>query len=337
MARNSKISWTGSTWNPIRGCDPISPGCKNCYAIRIAHRYKWGKGLTVIRSGRPAWSGQIHLVPDKLDEPLRWREPQRVFPCSGADLFHDAVPFEHLAAMYGVMLAARRHTFQVLTKRPERRAEFMRWLVPQFGHRGPWAVLREHALAAGVPARLLPIEWTGPLMAWPAPNIWEGVSVESTPYLSRIDALAEHRPAVLWVSAEPLLERVDFGPHLAKIDWLVVGGESGHPGRDCRPCAMEWIAEIKDACLRAGVPVFVKQLGSWVVSEERMADTVAEASELFGYEVDHPWLWAAGLRDVKGEDPQEWPEDMRVRLFPGDPLPRVKPPPVHDHPELPPA
>ncbi len=328
MARDSKIPWTGPTWNPIRGCDPVSPGCKYCYAVRIAHRFSWGRGLTVIRSDRPAWSGQLHFVREKLDEPLRWRKPRRVFPCSGADLFHEGVPFEYVAAMFGVMAAARRHTFQVLTKRADRIPEFYEWLLNGAGSRG-WVglTLHHHARQAGVSARLLEGALEEPC-PWPLPNVWLGTSVENPDYLWRVERLLEVEAAVSWVSAEPLLARIDFSPYLQgerKLGWVVVGGESGRIGYDCRPCAMEWIDEIKDQCLEARVPVFVKQLGSWVVSEERMAQSVEEANDLrraCGHtERDDPWLWSAGLKDAKGEDPDEWPKEMRVRTFPGDELP----------------
>lgn len=328
MARDSKIPWTGPTWNPIRGCDPVSPGCKYCYAVRMAHRFAWGKGLTVIRSGRPGWSGEIQFVREKLDEPLRWRAGRRVFPCSGADMFHERISFDYIAAMFGVMAAAHWHTFQCLTKRPERIKPFFDWLVSGEGSRGyVWQSLYEHARMAGVPESRLDGRMGSP-WPWPLPNVWLGTSVENNDYRWRIERLQEVDAQVRWVSAEPLLDRLDLRPYLKgerALDWVVVGGESGRPGHDCRPCAMEWIDEIKDQCLEAGVPVFVKQLGSWVVSEERMADSIEEANDLrrsFGHtERDDPWLWEAGLRDAKGEDPDEWPDQMRVRLFPGDEIP----------------
>lgn len=329
MAAKSKISWTGSTWNPIRGCDPVSPGCKYCYAVRMAHRYDWGKGLTVIRSGRPGWSGRIDFARHKLDEPLRWQKPRRIFPCSGSDLFHEKVSFEYIAAMFGVMAAARRHTFQVLTKRAERVPEFFEWLVEGAGAKGyVWQSLYYHARMAGVDDRRLSDGSMGSPWPWPLPNVWLGTSVENEDYRYRIEHIQKAPAAVRWVSAEPLLGRLDLSKHLTgenALDWVVVGGESGRPGHDCRPCAMEWVDEVKDQCLEAGVPVFVKQLGSFVVSESRMADSVAEANELrraFGHsERDDPYMWEAGLRDAKGEDPDEWPEHMQVRLYPGDELP----------------
>lgn len=327
VSRGSKIPWTGPTWNFIRGCDPVSPGCKHCYAVRMAHRFPWGKGLTVIRSQRPSWSGKIQLVPEKLVEPLTWKRPQRIFPCSGADLFHEDVPFEYIAAAFGVMAAARHHVFQVLTKRPERIPLFFEWLLSAdkgYVWQSLYAYARDH-----VPARRLD-EHMGSPWPWPLPNVWLGTSVESPDYLWRVAELFKVEAAVRWVSAEPLLARTDFRPYLRgdqKLDWLVVGGESGRPGHDCRPCAIEWVDQIKDHCLDAKVPVFVKQLGSWSVSEMRMADTVEEANEYrraAGHaERDDRWLWTAGTRDQKGEDPSEWPDHMRVRLFPGDPLPEA--------------
>ncbi len=331
MARNSKISWTGSTWNPIRGCSRVSSGCKNCYAERVAHRYNkpgmWADGLTVIRSGRPGWSGRVDRIPDKLDEPLRWQKPQRIFPCSGADIFHEKVPFEYIAAMFGVMAAARRHTFQVLTKRAKREREFFEWLLKGDGAVGGhvWQSLYQHARAAGVAAKRLDDAMSSP-WPWPLPNVWLGVSAEDQANVdTRVAELVRTPAAVRWVSAEPLLERITLRDFIDGLDWGVVGGESGRPGVDCRPCAMEWIDEVKDEFLDARKPVFVKQLGSWVVSEDRMAESVDEANVMrrgLGHvERDDRWMWSAGLRDAKGEEPHEWPEHMQVRLFPGDELP----------------
>lgn len=336
MARHSKIPWTDNTWNPVAGCDPISPGCKYCYAVGFAHRYPWGRGLTVIKNDRAQWSGEVQLHPTRLDEPLRWRAPVKIFPCSGADYCHDKVPFEYMAAMFAVACEARRHTFQFLTKRPERLLLFDAWL--RAHPLGPAQALYKYAVEKGVAAsRLHPSEWS-----WPPPNVWLGVSVEGPLFTSRIDEILKLDAAVYWASLEPLLERADIRPWLKprasdgrRLDWVVVGGESGNPGHTCRPCAMEWIEEVRDACLELRVPVFVKQLGSWVVSEERMAASMEEARDLLGPDVTHPWLWSAGLEDPKGEDPEEWPEEYRVQLFPGDVIPPYVDPATLGHDECP--
>ena len=361
---DSKIPWTGPTWNIARGCNRKSPGCENCYAERMAYRFDrpgmWGEGLTVIRQGRPGWSGKVVLVPEKLREPLSWRRPRRVFPCSGSDLFHEKIPFEYIAAAFAVMAAASQHTFQVLTKRPERMLEFLEWLVdPKKGSRGyVWQTLFSCAIETdpGLEEKLK--GRMGSPWPWPLPNVWLGVSAEDQERLDeRVPLLLQCPAAVHWVSAEPLLGRIDLTKYLPSepdaadvvcprvhvgatkcpvctggtvpgLGWVVPGGESGQICKTARPCAMEWIEEIKNDCLAAGVPVFVKQLGSWCVSEGRMAESVEEANELrraAGYtERDDPWLWHAGLADYKGEDPEEWPDEFRVRLFPGDEVP---PPP----------
>jgi protein gp37 len=302
-------------------------------AYRFDRPGMWGEGLTVLRQGRPGWSGKVVLVPEKLSEPLSWRKPRRVFPCSGSDLFHEKIPFEYIAAAFAVMAAASQHTFQVLTKRPERMREFLEWLVdPKKGSRGyVWQTLFSCAIETdpGLEEKLK--GRMGSPWPWPLPNVWLGVSVEDQArFDERVPELLKCDAAVRWLSCEPLLGRVnlDLGGVGRGIGWVVPGGESGDPFKTARPCAMEWIAEIKDECLRHGVPVFVKQLGSVAVSEERMAASVAEANELrraVGHtERDDPWLWMAGLADYKGEDPAEWPDEFQVRLFPGDEVP---PPP----------
>jgi protein gp37 len=185
MAANSKIEWTDATWNPVRGCTKISPGCKNCYAERFAERFR---GVP----GHPFEQGfELRLVPEKLDAPLRWRRPQRIFVNSMSDLFHDHVPLEYIKSVFAVMNWADWHQYQVLTKRAE----------------------RLEALSGELP--------------WAA-HIWMGVSVENQDYLWRIDHLRRTRAHVKFLSIEPLLGplgRID----LRGIDWVIVGGESG-PG-----------------------------------------------------------------------------------------------------------
>lgn len=302
MADGSKISWLkdssgmqGATWNIVRGCTRASPGCENCYAESMAHRFNrpgyWADGLTVIRQGRPGWSGKLTFVEEKLEEPLRWRRPRRIFVCSGADLFHDKVPKAWLDRVWDVMRRADKHTFMVLTKR----------------HENMLAYLSEHQQD-------------------PAPNVWVGVSVENQEYADlRIPELMKCPAAVRYLSAEPLIGPVDLriteheSPLDGKrLDWVIAGGESGPRAR---PCALEWLESIMYQCVKAGAAPFIKQLGAYVVSEERAAPTVEEASNLLGHEAQYRWLWRAGLQDRKGENPDEWPEDLRVRTYPGDLLP----------------
>ena len=213
MSAHSKIEWTDATWNPVRGCTKISPGCKYCYAERFAERFRGVKG-------HPFEQGfDLRLVPNKVDDPLHWKKPQRIFVNSMSDLFHDQVPLEYIQSVFRVMNQADWHQYQVLTKRAERLEELSGAL--------PWA-----------------------------PHIWMGVSVENRDYLWRIDHL-RRAAAYEFLSIEPLLSplgRID----LRGIDWVIVGGESG-PG--ARPMVGEWVRDIRNQCVNAGVAFFFKQWG----------------------------------------------------------------------------
>lgn len=214
MAMGSDIEWTESTWNPVTGCTKISPGCKNCYAERMAER--------LLAMGQPNYRNgfQLTLQPHMLELPLRWSRPQTIFVNSMSDLFHKNVSDEYIERVFDVMRRASWHRFQVLTKRPERVAALDRDL-----------------------------RWT--------PNIWMGTSVETDKYRSRIDALRPTRAAIKFLSLEPLL-----GPlrdlDLTGISWVIVGGESG-PG--ARPMQREWVTDLRDQCVTAGVAFFFKQWG----------------------------------------------------------------------------
>jgi protein gp37 len=235
----SKIEWTDATWNPVVGCSKVSPGCKGCYAIKEVHRMAGNpnpkiraanEGLTVIEGGHPNWTGKVRLIPERLEIPLRRRKPTRYFVNSLSDLFHQDLSFEEIRQVHFAMLRAHWHTYQILTKRSDRMAEYFRWW---FGTDGELAQ---------------PAEW-----------IWLGVSVESRDYLSRIDHLRKTPAAVRFLSLEPLLE--DLGQlDLSGIDWVIVGGESG-PG--ARPMHPEWVRSIRDQCVAAGAPFFFKQWGEW--------------------------------------------------------------------------
>jgi protein gp37 len=226
VADRSAIEWTDATWNPVTGCTKVSPGCKFCYAERLTERF-----------GRQRFT-DVLLHPDRLELPLRWRTPRRVFVNSMSDLFHDAVPTTFIDQVFKVMGRTTQHTFQVLTKRADRLVEW---------HRG------------GASVRAIPS------------NVWVGVSVESAGYLWRIDRLREIDAAVRFVSAEPLLGPLS-GLDLTGISWVITGGESGGPParalveaspRGLRPKdeALRWVREVRDLCLRRGVPFFHKQWG----------------------------------------------------------------------------
>lgn len=229
----SKIQWTDETWNPTIGCSKVSSGCKHCYAMSQAARIvamSRGRGqespyenvVEMDDDGEPTprWNRSALFLPERLDQPLRWRKPRRVFVDSMSDLFHEDISFEEIAAVYGVMAAARQHTFQVLTKRPGRAKEFFGWVqseADQWGDGLPMTVLFSHVPEA-VPAHI----WE-PLMEswvpemddrWPLPNVWLGVSAENQEAADeRIPPLLECPAAVRFVSAEPLLGPIDFSTH----------------------------------------------------------------------------------------------------------------------------
>lgn len=224
MSDGSAIEWTDATWNPVRGCKKISPGCKHCYAETFAERFR---GVP----GHPYEQGfDLLLVPDKLLEPLKWTRSRRVFVNSMSDLFQEGVDEGYIRQVFEVMATADWHTYQVLTKR----AEHMRDLTAQ------------------MPDRLVSGE-----------HIWLGVSVEDRKYgLPRIDALREARTKIRFLSVEPLLE--DLGEiDLRRIDWVIVGGESGHGARRMEE---SWVLSIRDQCRAAGVPFFFKQWGGVIKS-----------------------------------------------------------------------
>ena len=214
MADHSGIEWTDATWNPVTGCTKVSPGCKNCYAERLAARLR-AMGNPRYRNGFV-----VTLQPDQLDLPLRWRRPKRIFVNSMSDLFHESVPDEYIRQVFDMMERAHWHVFQILTKRAERLA--------RIATRLPWPV-----------------------------NVWQGVSVESARYTSRIRWLKAIPAAVRFLSVEPLLGPIPELP-LEGVHWVIVGGESG-PQR--REMAADWARGVRDQCLRSGVPFFFKQWG----------------------------------------------------------------------------
>jgi len=224
---DSTIEWTDKTWNPITGCDRVSPGCDNCYALTLAGRLKAMGSKRYQNDGDPRTSGPgfgLTLHPDKLSEPLGWKSPKRVFVNSMSDLFHPKVPWAFIAEVWEVMGLAPRHQFQILTKRPQRMAELL---------------------------RLNPFRF--PVL----PNVWLGTSIENDRYTFRSEHLSLAPAAVRFLSIEPLLGPVP-SLSLHGISWVIVGGESG---ANHRPIEADWVREIRDLCLLAGVPFFFKQWG----------------------------------------------------------------------------
>jgi len=219
MALNSHIEWTDATWNPVRGCSKISPGCKHCYAATFAERFRGVKG-------HPYEQGfDLRLVPEKLEEPLKWSTPKMVFVNSMSDLFHPEVPDEYIRLVAEVMVKAPWHTFQVLTKRSVRLKQLL-----------------NSKLAFAAQQK----------------NIWWGVSVEDKKFgLPRVNDLQDSPATVRFLSIEPLLENLGV-VDLRGIHWVIVGGESGH---GARPLEKDWVLSLRDQCKKSKVPFFFKQWG----------------------------------------------------------------------------
>jgi len=334
----TSIQWTEKSWNPTRGCRRVSPGCEHCYAETMAARFCGAgqpfEGLIQLGKQGPRWNGEGRFVPDKLDEPLHWRKPARVFVNSMSDLFFEKFSNEEIAAVLGVMAACPQHTFQVLTKRPQRALEWFRWAAkyePDLGCTGPLRAIWDAVCQS---AGSFPDSWDldGPPVGyvWPLPNVHIGVSVENQQYADeRIPLLLQIPAAVRFVSYEPALGPVDFGAWASVggddhgrdsragdvwrsvrrgIDWLIVGGESG-PG--ARPFELAWARSAVQQCKAAGVPAFVKQLGACA------SDPVnGIAGAALRVPDDAKGLISLRLKDRKGGDMAEWPADLRVREFP---------------------
>ena len=244
MSDKSRIEWTDATWNPVTGCTKVSPGCDHCYASTLAERFRGTPGHYFEHGF------DVRLRPGKLDQPLRWTRPRRIFVSSMSDLFHADVPDEYIAKVFAVMALAPQHTFQVLTKRHGR----MRSLLSS------WQFREALRCELGRPD----------LAEWPLPNVWMGVSVENQKCADlRVPALLETPAVVRFLSCEPLLGPVQIGHYLAGIGWVIVGGESG---RGARPMHPGWVRTIRDDCSHAGAAFHFKQWGEWVTEDQAPED-----------------------------------------------------------------
>ncbi len=311
MATNTTIEWTDKTWNPTRGCSRVTDECAHCYAEPIAHRFGGpGKPYEGLVHSTGAWNGQIRLVPDLLTDPLRWINGHRVFVNSMSDLFHENVPFEFVDKVMAVMACTTRHTYQVLTKRPDRMVKYLErlddsridsvfeWpeLIRPLDVWPQWTPHREGKRGG--------YDCCGPI--WPLVNVWFGISAgRQAAFDERWEIIEDADLDLtgwnLFLSAEPLLEALGIAlalpradmPYGPKLKWVICGGESG-PG--ARPCALGWLKDIVRQCSQSETPVFVKQVGACPTNRE-------------GERCPH-------ITDRKGGDIEEWPAELRIRLFP---------------------
>lgn len=312
MADKTSIEWTrgpdgspGATWNPITGCTLVSEGCRHCYAAQLAAtrlKNHWSRaGLARLNAaGEAKFTGEVRFNEQWLDQPLRWTRPRRIFVCAHGDLFHEDVPDEWIDAVFAVMALARRHTCQILTKRPERAAAYLKTEPDMLRDRwyravraGQWCVSVAEAYAAIHPHASDEIRALHHREApvWPLPNVWLGTSVEDQATAdARIPHLLAAPAAVRFLSAEPLLGPVDlteiavprpdlqasvildvlrgWGGPINRLDWVIVGGESG---KHARPMHPDWVRALRDQCQAAGVAFFFKQWGEWAPSSPEEA------------------------------------------------------------------
>lgn len=346
----TNIEWADVVWNPVVGCTPVSPGCLNCYAATMARRLEGmgtkeyqarsgevakGQSGKVIRiaekkNGRAVFTGEVRTLENRLTDPLHWKKPRRVFVNSMSDLFHESVPFEFIDRVFAVMALCPQHTFQVLTKRPERMAEYLN--TPGRMDRFIWRAMLSPA------QEFVPDHKPH---TWPLPNVWLGTSVEDQARADeRIPHLLRCPAAVRFLSCEPLLGSIRLNTGIyemsgrrfsgtrindGQIHWVIVGGESG---ANARPCDVAWIRSIVGQCKASGVPCFVKQFGArprenfyaksrdeWEILGHNWEPDPAQWNERDGQPRNHVQVPIV-LGDRKGGDPAEWPEDLRVREFP---------------------
>ena len=256
MSDKSKIEWTDATWNPITGCSVVSPGCTNCYAMRLAGtrlRHHWSReGLTTPSKAGPVWNGEVRFNQEWLDQPLRWKRPRRIFVCAHGDLFHESVTTPWLDAVFAVMAFSEKHQFQVLTKRQDR--------MQQYINGGWWERFRHNLTRHKSKLGIDDADWLFRTVQYPLRNVWVGTSVEDRARKTRIDTLQGINAEVRFLSLEPLIG--DLGElDLCGIDWVIVGGESGSNARPMHP---DWARSIRDQCVKAGVAFHFKQWGEWV-------------------------------------------------------------------------
>ncbi len=353
----TKIQWTDRTWNPVTGCTRVSEGCRNCYAERLTatrlRQHPKYANLAVMQPSGPRWTNEVRTHYDVLRHPLIWRTPAKVFVCDMSDLFHEAVPFWFIDEVFAVMARCKHLTFQVLTKRPERMADYFSrpWKTLSHGPTGLRDAINTAAIELTGGYHVFPTQELGMIapLPWPLPNVWLGTSVEDQKTAdARIPHLLRCPAVVRFLSAEPLLGPVNIVPYIGVnthecrcgfhetelelcprgermycarcktmattrpgVRWVIVGGESGPAAK---PTDIAHIRGIVQQCQAAGVACFVKQLGAKPILK-CIADTGSDwpVGVRFSHGVQGRSVM---LADPKGGDPDEWPDDLRIREFP---------------------
>lgn len=307
MSQSSDISWCDATWPIVAGCEYVSPGCSNCWAVRDSWRLAHNPHRKVsdayfgtvdkTDAGKLVWSGIVRELPLRLGWPLKWRGNKRVFVCSQADLFHRKVSNEFIAAAFGVMAACPQHTFQVLTKHPARMREWFEWVASQQNGAAETCAWEVRYMA--------PAHYGAAPAEWPLENVWLGTTVEDQKRADeRIPELLRAPAAKWWLSVEPMLEAITTD--LTYIDWVVCGGESAQTRANTRPFNIQWARALHAQCRAAGVPFFMKQLGTQPFIE-------GENIVTFPYfKLD----FAPKSSRYKWHEPEHWPQDLRVQNFP---------------------
>jgi len=313
MSDNTKIEWTDATWNPVTGCSVVSPGCKHCYAMKLAgtrmRHHVSRQGLTIASDAGPVWNGQVRFNDQWLDHPLRWKRPRRIFVCAHGDLFHEAVPDSWIDRVFDTMARAPWHSYQVLTKRAERMRRYIAG-VDAFAFVDFWSEKTIYSKGVpGFPARA---------PQWPLSNVWLGVSVEDRARVGRIWDLIHTPAAKHFVSFEPLLEDITnlkdvwmpgdtIDGKQPCLDWVIVGGESGTAARPMHP---DWPRRLRDIFVPAAVPFFFKQWGAFATTYDRDRD-------------DPDWRFCDVI--ARQESPGRWLNLAGGHGFHGERVVRVEP------------
>lgn len=309
----TKIEWTDKTWNPIRGCTAISEGCRFCYAAAVAARFS-GPGLPYegLVNSEGKWNGKIMQVENHLLDPMSWGQPAMCFVNSMSDLFHENVTTDWIDKIFAVMALSPQHTFQILTKRPQRMMDYFNSKSPQqdvwFEAKKKNGEIVRHEV----------------VMNWPLPNVWQGVSIEDQPTADlRIPYLVKTNAAVRFISYEPMLAPVNIVKWLPDLHWVIAGGESGEGARPIHPT---WARSIRDQCVAAKVAFFFKQWGAWgwwqggyamrSNSKSNPSTFVNGDPDLRAQNKDFDaWMTRTGKKTAGRElDGQEWNQ------MPGDPI-----------------